>query len=273
MKLEESSFGVQTTKRYKRKRYKRHRSKKLLYVLVGICLFLTALTIALPTIGYPALDGRYHQDLALAHAGAQDLQVAATLLQTIPHDPFNTAVVANARHNFTDALTIFTRLNSDLTLLPDALTFAPVYGTSLRAAKHLVPLAMEVAQAGLASCTIVSIIASRFHDPLSKAQGLSTSDLALLNHNFQQIKLVLTEASQQVNQLQPEDLQADPRLGKLVSDFHTRLPLIQQGFAAAEAFFSVAPLILGIDSPAYYLVEILDSTELRPGGGFIGTYG
>jgi len=295
MKLEETTFGVQTTTRYKRKRYKRRRSKKLRYVLAGICLFLVALTIGLSAIGYPALNGRYHQDLALAHTGAQELQVATALLQTIQRDPFNTKAVADAQHNFTDALTIFTRLNADLSLVPDALTVVPNYGTPLSAAKHLVPLAMEVAQAGLAGCSIVSTMASSFHDPLSsaliqpgnaasrlppvsraersKAQGLNMSDLALLDHNLQQIKLVLTQAVQQVNQLQPEDLQVDPRLGKLVTEFHTRLPLIQQGIDQAEAFFSVAPMILGVDQPAYYLVEILDSTELRPGGGFIGNFG
>jgi len=31
--------------------------------------------------------------------------------------------------------------------------------------------------------------------------------------------------------------------------------------------------LLGISTPAYYLIEILDSTQLRPGGGFIEDYG
>src|SRR5205085_5831196 len=75
------------------------------------------------------------------------------------------------------------------------------------------------------------------------------------------------------NQLQPEDLQLDARLSKLVGEFHTRLPLIQNAIGQAEALLAVAPQVLGIGTPAYYLVEILDSTELRPGGGFIGNYG
>ncbi len=33
------------------------------------------------------------------------------------------------------------------------------------------------------------------------------------------------------------------------------------------------PTLLGIGTPAHFLLEILDSTELRPGGGFIGNYG
>ncbi|MGZ3646869.1 MAG: DUF4012 domain-containing protein, partial [Ktedonobacteraceae bacterium] len=33
------------------------------------------------------------------------------------------------------------------------------------------------------------------------------------------------------------------------------------------------PAMLGMGQPAHYLIEVLDSTELRPGGGFIGNYG
>src|SRR5260370_27533013 len=264
MRLEESTFGVQTTTRHRRKRYRRSRPKKWLYILVGICLFLSALGIGLSIIEYPVLDNRYHKDLALAYTVAQDLQAAIALLQTIPHDLFNTKIVVDARHNFTDALTAFTQLNNHLTSIPDVLTFIPIYGTRLNAAKHLVPLAIDVAQAGLAGCTIVSTLTSRFHDPLNK--GLTLSDITVLNQNLLQIEMILNQAIKQVDQLQPEDLQIDPRLGKMVSEFRIRLPLL-------EAFLSVAPAVFGIGKPAYYLVEMLDTAELRPGGGFIGNYG
>src|SRR5438309_829740 len=135
----------------------------------------------------------------------------------LPQDPLNTEVVGNAQHDFAGALTSFTSLKSDLVSLPDALTSAPVYGTRLRAAKHLLPLAIEVAQAGLAGCTILSTIAARFHDPLNtKAQGLIMKDIAGLHQHLQQLKLILNQAIQQVYQLSPEDLQVDPRLSKLV---------------------------------------------------------
>ena len=276
MGLEESVIDPQTPTRYKRikKRYKRTQSKKRRYVLIGICLFLAVLSIALSTIGYPVLNDKYHQYLALAHTGVQDLQTATALLQTISHDPFNTQVVGNAQHHFADALTSFTRLKSDLATLPDSLTSVPVYGARLRAARHVIPLAIEVAQAGLAGCTIVNTIAVWFHAPLnSKAHRLTMSDMTVLNQNLQQLKMILNQAIQQVNHLQPEDLQLDPRVSKIVSEFHARLPLIQNGIDQAQALLAIAPVVLGIDKPAYYLVEILDSSELRPGGGFIGNYG
>ena len=276
MRLEENTIGAQAPTGYRRikKRYKRRRSKKRYYVLIGVCLFLAVLGTALSTFGYLVLNDRYHQDLSLAQTGAQDLQIGTALMQTILHDPLNTEDVGNAQHHFTSALTSFTRLESDLAPLPEALTSAPVYGTRLQAAKHLLPLAIAVAQAGLAGCTIMGTVAARLHEPLNaKANGLTAADMTVLHQNLQQIKLILNQAIQQVNQLQPEDLQVDPRLSKMVSQFHTSLPLIQQGINEAEGFFAVAPIVLGIDKPAYYLLEILDSSELRPGGGFVGNYG
>src|SRR5262249_49074845 len=72
---------------------------------------------------------------------------------------------------------------------------------------------------------------------------------------------------------QPTDLQLDPRLTKMVATFHKDLPMLQTWLAVAEKLLPVAPTLLGVGTPANYLIEVLDSTELRPGGGFIGNYG
>lgn len=79
--------------------------------------------------------------------------------------------------------------------------------------------------------------------------------------------------SAHLDQLQPADLQVDPRIGKLLTRLHTALPDIRAGLSAVEQFMSVAQAVLGIGTPAKYLHEVLDSTELRPGGGFMGNYG
>src|SRR5439155_25240470 len=77
----------------------------------------------------------------------------------------------------------------------------------------------------------------------------------------------------QVNHLQPADMQLDPRLGKMVATFHKDIPALQTWLDMAVQLLPVAPALLGISTPTNYLIEVLDSTELRPGGGFIGNYG
>ena len=266
---QEQPAGLQAD--MQRKRFKRSRRKKSRKVLLITCLLMLVFGIALPAIGYPLLDNRYHQDTALAYTGARELQGGMALLRTLPHDLFNAKVVSGAQQDFGDALAIFARLNGDVNLIPDVLTSA--FGSRLRAAKHLLPLALDAAQAGFAGCTLISTLISRLHNPVSKASDLTMSDLAGLKQNLQDIRMALTQAVEQVKQLQPEDLLLDPGLGKLLGEFHTYLPLIQQGVDQATALFSVMPQVLGLGTPAHYLVEILDSTELRPAGGFIGNYG
>ena len=264
---QEQLVGVQTHV-IRRRRPRRKKSRKALLII-----FLLVCGIALPSIAYPLLSNRYHQDVALAYTGARELEGGMALLRTIPHDIFDTKAVSGAKQDFKDALTIFSRLNGDVNLIPDVLTSAPGFGSRLRAAKHLLPLALDAAQAGFSGCTIINTLISRLHSPLSKSSGLSMSDFTALNQNLQNISMALAQAVEQVKQLQPEDLLLNPSLGKMLSEFHTYLPLIQQGVDQATAFFSVLPQVLGLGTPAHYLVEILDSTELRPAGGFIGNYG
>jgi hypothetical protein len=111
------------------------------------------------------------------------------------------------------------------------------------------------------------------HNPLNKNAGLSVSDMAALGRNLQVIKAALNEAVGQLRQVQPGDAQLEPGLGKMLGEFRAYLPLIQQGIGQVTSLLTVMPEMLGIGTPANYLIEILDTTELRPGGGFIGNYG
>jgi hypothetical protein len=248
----------------------RKRPRKALLVAV---LCLLAFSIVAGVIGYPALDGRYRQDMVQAQTGAQELKDGIALLRTLPSHPFDTEAMSKAQRDFGDALTIFSRLSDDLNRVPDVLTLVPVVGARLSAAKHLLPLALDAAQAGLAGCVVIDTLAQRLHSPLNKNAGLTMADMPTLGSNLQVIKMALNEAIGQLNQVQPGDLQLDAGLGKIFGEFRTYLPLIQQGIGQVTSLFSLMPTLLGIGTPANYLVEILDSTELRPGGGFIGNYG
>ncbi|TMD49478.1 MAG: DUF4012 domain-containing protein [Chloroflexi bacterium] len=59
----------------------------------------------------------------------------------------------------------------------------------------------------------------------------------------------------------------------MVTTFQSELPTLRTWLDAAGKLLPFLPAMLGIGTPAHYLVEVLDSTELRPTGGFIGNYG
>ncbi len=251
---------------------KKRRSKKF-YFLTLILLLLILAGSGVAFVGFQTYDAKYHSYLSLAQAGIKHLQTAATLLQTLQKKPLAAPAVSQAQHEFSAASTDFIQLDHGLQSLPGISTSVPVYGTRLGAALHLLPLAIELAQAGLASCDALSLIITRFHDPLSTGHGLTLADFSVIEKDFHQVKAILGLVVKQVNALQPADLQLDPRVGKIVATFHKYLPTLNASLDEGETLLAVAPTLLGIGVPTNYLIEILDTSELRPGGGFIGNYG
>src|SRR5947209_4234966 len=182
------------------------RSKKR-YVLIGILLLVFIFGSVLSVVGYLLLT-RYRNDLSQAQTGIQHLQKAATLLAALPKNPLDAEVIGQAQHEFASSLTNFVQLHDDLRSLPALSTSIPVYGTRLRAALDLVPIAIEASQAGVAGCSILSLITTRLHDPLNtQAQGITLTDLSVIGQELRQVKGLLTLVMGQLNALPPSDLQ------------------------------------------------------------------
>ena len=256
---------------------RRWRSLKSRYL--ALCIFLLIITIGsgLAVPGYEfyrVYNAQYHEDLSLAEKGVQHLQTAEKLLIAYEHSPLSAQNIVSARQEFSNALIDFVLLKNSLQSLPGISQSIPKYGSKIHAALDVVPLAIEASQAGKVGCDILSLLISRFHDLLNpRSQGLSMSDMTAISHSFQQIKSLFSLATQQIDHLSPSDMQLDPRISKLITAFHKYLPAILSWLADADKLLVIAPTALGIGTPATYLIEVLDSSELRPGGGFIGNYG
>jgi hypothetical protein len=252
----------------------RKRRPKKRQVLIGIlvCLFLAGSVSS--AVGYLLYNARYHDDLSLAQTGMQHLKKARAILGTWSQKPLDAQLPGQAKYEFVAAAKTFHTLNNDLQALQGFAGQVPVYDAHPSAALHLVPLAITLSQAGIAGSDMLKTLATGLHDPLSsKGGGITQSDLAVVARDVEELSSALALAARQVNQLQPSDMQFDHRITKLVGTFHKDLPVIQGWLKSAERLLPVAPALLGVGSPANYLVEVLDSTELRPGGGFIGNYG
>ncbi len=249
-------------------------SKRSRILILGLCIFLLVSSLV-GTPLYLVYHGEYERDLALAHQGMQKVETAGTLLKGLASNPFDSQAVTKAQQDFTAAANSFTQLNGDLQQLPGLATLLPHYGPLLKTAQKLAPIALELSQAGGIVCNTLSVVIDRLRNPLSsQSQGITTADLQTMSQNFTLFQQLFNQATGQINQIPSGDLaQLDPRLVSAVQLFHTALPQIQAAFQSIQTVLTVAPLILGIGSPTTYLVEMLDSTELRPGGGFIGSYG
>jgi hypothetical protein len=265
--------GEQLLQVRKQVRHSKPNSKKL-YVFISILLLLVVAGSVFSVTGYNILDARYHNDQSLAQTSIQDLRKAEALLAAYRKNFFDDRPVNQARQEFANALPTFEQLATDLKSLPEISTSVPVYGTRLSIALQLVSIAIEVSQAGLLACNTLDLLIARFHNPISsKEQSLSMADLNTVIQNFNQIEMVFNRVVGQLNQIQQGIQQLDPHLTEMLGTFEKEIPNLQASLNTVGKLLPIVPTLLGIGTPTNYLVEILDSTELRPGGGFVGNYG
>jgi serine/threonine protein kinase len=238
-------------------------------VLLVLCICGSGVAIA----GYQIYNTKYQNKEAMAQVGIEHLQTAVSLMQAWSKQPLNASSTIHAQHEFAAASAVFTQLNTDVQSYTRYGSLIPGLSTRLNTALHIVPIAMEVSHAGVAGCEALNVIVSRLHQPFGTGSGITLTDLSEVGKDFQTAETDINKAIVQVNMLQAGDLQFDARIGKTVGSFHHFLPTVQAFLREADQLLAALPVLLGISTPAYFLVEILDSTQLRPGGGFIKNYG
>jgi hypothetical protein len=255
---------------------KKHTGRRLRpWIIICACLALVLLpTVVYGLSLYQEYSTQYHQDLALAQAGVQDLQSAETVLKEASQGSLDQARIMQAHQHFSTALTDFSQLQNNLAQLPGIASSIPRYGSLLASAQRIIPLAIDVSQAGITGTDALNLVLPHLRGVVSsRAQGLSMQDITTITQDVAQIQTLLASATAQINQLQPADLRIDARMGRAVATFRADLPAIQSSLQSLRQALAIAPTLLGIGTPASYLIEQLDSTEVRPGGGFIGSYG
>jgi Protein of unknown function (DUF4012) len=150
--------------------------------------------------------------------------------------------------------------------------------TSLRNYRLLVRLGLELTAAandGLQSArAMLQPVEGGFTTSANAAApGITRADLQQARQSLDDARGHLLSAYaiyQQLDQSElPSMFKPPAPLGKLL----TMLPAAISATDQAQTLLDAAPALLGIGQPAYYLVVAMDSTELRPGGGFIGNYG
>jgi Protein of unknown function (DUF4012) len=261
-------------KRVRRVRKGRKNRKK--YLLLGACILflLSGTAMILSLFLYQTGSATYNRSLIQARDGMQQMRLAEKFLTELQHNPFDANAIGQARLAFVKAENDFGQLQATMQTIPGISMLMPVYGSRIAAASHLVPLALAATQAGVAGCDLLNVLITRFHDPLNAHQGgLTMADFSTIDGDFGKIEAAFTVIEREASQLQPGDVQFEPGLSQEVATLQHDLPAIKPWVDDIAQLLPVLPTLLGVDKPANYLIEVLDSTELRPGGGFVGNYG
>ncbi|HEY7835386.1 MAG TPA: DUF4012 domain-containing protein [Ktedonobacterales bacterium] len=103
--------------------------------------------------------------------------------------------------------------------------------------------------------------------------GLTPDDIGQARSTLADAKSRVQDAVAAYDQLNQAKLPSQLRPGSKYGSLLALLPQSVGLFNELDTLLQIAPGLLGVGQPAYYLVIAMDRTELRAGGGFQGNYG
>lgn len=154
----------------------------------------------------------------------------------------------------------------------------PVIRTQFKVVDTLIAVGINVATAGQDILPIASRVEKTLGDDNVTVDAISTEErrtlLEAISQSPEQLNSAQAELESALTQLEqlPKSGVLGP-LGDIVTLLQTQLPNFKTAVTKGIPFLKVAPTILGYPDEQTYLFLLQNNTELRPTGGFIGTYG
>jgi len=161
-----------------------------------------------------------------------------------------------------------------------ALRVVPILGRQLVAADVLLDVGAKLTQAMRDGTVAIQQILG----PLQESNGtvslasLTLADKRQILNRLSQSEPQLTSVRDNINIAvnRFEDVPTNglvPQLANVVTQLHEQLPFLRDTVAQLIPATRIIPAVAGFPDPKTYLFLLQNNTELRPTGGFIGTYG
>ncbi len=247
-------------------RRKRARKRRMIRRL-GILLLVIVVVLGVPSLVYAS---RIRSVYRLGMEGKHDLgnAKAALLAQDFPAASKHLQSASNHLH---DAVAAMTRLGG--------LKVLPILGNQVRAMNGILVVGAQAATAAQS----LTELAARVTMPIQK-NGHTTFASISVKEKREMLELVSTtepelQGAKAELDLAVAALETIPRRGllgplaTLSDELRTQLPAAGKTVEQTIPLVRVLPAMLGYPSARSYLFLLQNNTELRPTGGFIGTYG
>lgn len=232
------------------------------FVVLAIILFCM---IPTPILAFTTTYG-------LAKDGQTHLKNAENDFKLLASKPTNLALITDAQNELQASHNDFFQLQIRLAIASPAAAL-PSIGAKVGGAEKLIPLAVAGTQAGVYACDALKVLLTGLKNPLGTTGGLTAADTDQITSDFDQIHALFGQIAPVIMTLTQSDLSLAPSLWKTIASVKTKMPEIIQLVNDFDGVAHALPTLLGVGKPAPYLVEVLDSSELRPTGGFIGNFG
>jgi hypothetical protein len=126
-------------------------------------------------------------------------------------------------------------------------------------------------------CGIALIGANIIHgSPLSSGSNkpvISVADVAAIEGSMVHALYYIDDIQEQMSQVSIKDIPISDSQKKQLVSVLSLLPTARDYIVQAQGLVGLVAWLLGVGQQRRYLVQTMDSAELRPGGGFTGQYG
>ncbi len=154
---------------------------------------------------------------------------------------------------------------------------APQYAGNLTMAKHLLQVALDVSRMGQELSGVGVIAANIVHSsPLATNATkplISLSDVSDIKAAITHALYYMDDIQQNMSQVQLNDLPVSAKQKAQLSAVLAELPSIRNLIVQNQNMVDLVTWLLGVGQPRRFLIQTMDTGELRPGGGFTGQYG
>jgi uncharacterized protein DUF4012 len=265
--------------RYKLEQSKSKRSFLLLNLAIAATLLLSIVTpLCLGLVAYSV----YNDVHGLALDGFNHLLAINTLLSLSKNDPM-AALEAGKLHQVQEE---FRKAEADFVQLQQLVNradvqsavaqFSPGYADQLLMAKHLVQVALDVSHIGQEMCGVALIAANIIHgSPLANGSAkplITPADVTTIEGAVEHALYYIDDIQAQMSQVQLQDLPISGKQKGQLEKAMEQLPRVHDLITQYKGLIGPAAWLLGVGYPRRFLVQTMDSAELRPSGGFTGQY-
>jgi hypothetical protein len=276
-------------RRFVRKRWLRDAQDKTkrqrVYRTISIAMVSVILLSLLLPIGVGlAAYNVYNNVHGLAVDGVNHLITVKALIPTSKNDimsALNASKLQEAQGQLKDAEADFIQLQQ-LVNRPDIQSImqqvAPQYAGDLSMAKHLLQVALDVSRMGQELTGVGVIAANVVHSsPLATNATkplISVADVSDIKATITHALYYMDDIQQNMSQVQLSSLSIISAKQKAqLTGVMAQLPSIRNLIMQNQNMVDLVTWLLGVGQPRRFLVQTMDTGELRPGGGFTGQYG
>jgi Protein of unknown function (DUF4012) len=270
-------------KHWQREAQGKQKQRHLQRMLVLAVLAALVLFVLVPAGAGLAAYSAYNQISAVAHDGVNHLLKVKSLLNVSKTDPtaaLNETKLKQSQLEFTAAESDFVELQQ-LVGRPDvqwAITqFAQSYSNKFAMAQSLIQVGLDVSRMGKELCGVALIGANIIHgSPLASGSAkplITGADVLAIEGSLVHALYYINDIRFQLSHVSLKDLPISDAQKAQVSSILPLLPKAEALITQAQGLVGPVSWLLGVGQQRRFLIQTMDSAELRPGGGFTGQYG